>query len=194
MVSGVYWNHPVCLRLPVCPFTNPPLYEILVILCCKPVLQFTSVVLKVCWYIDHNINTEVVQDAVFNYLLPIGQGLSPLELKEILLNCLFLSKYRRGIKADSVTPLVSNVFYLHFYFPTLQVIYMPRSIHRKVSFSLRTRYEMEDWCHLYNIVLSFCNIFPVDENSSRRFDLSLTLYQMTNLFSYPNWKHSQTTK
>ena len=42
----------------------------------------------------------------FNYILPIVQGLSPLELGKFLLNYLFLSKCWDGFMSNSVTALV----------------------------------------------------------------------------------------
>ena len=70
-----------CDFVSVC-FVYPCIYKILVILICKLLLQLC------CFCIEslliHWSHTEVVQDEVFNHLLLMVQGLSPLEFREFL--------------------------------------------------------------------------------------------------------------
>ena len=78
------------ISLSVWPSMYPSVYKILVILCCE-LLQFC------CYCIEslliHWLYTEVVEDAVFNHLLPMVEGLS-LELANFLLTYYQTTNFR----------------------------------------------------------------------------------------------------
>ena len=100
LFSGVYL---VSLYLHVWVSVYPFVYKILVILCRKTPSSFAAVVLKVSWYIDSTLKLcKMLFSTIYSLWLI---NYHHLELRNFLLNCLFLSKRWSGNESCSVTTL-----------------------------------------------------------------------------------------
>ena len=92
MFSEVYWNQHVCPSMCLCNHVSmlPSVYKILRILYCELLLQLC------CCCIESLLMQWLYTEVVFNHLLPMVQGLPPLELRKSWINCQYLSKRWRG--------------------------------------------------------------------------------------------------